>query len=491
MILPGTDTQENNENGLPYNAPYSSEVVQSFDPLPKQKVFTYHIFDNPDARFTWYCGGFGSGKTFIGAQTAIRLAMSAPGGRGLIARQTLVDLKATTMKTFFEVLDPRLIRKWNKTENLLTLVNGHEIYFWGLDDIEKLKSLEIGWFWFDEVDEISLESFKVAQGRLRNTKQPKRCGFITSNSEGKNWTYKLFVRGETGDGQLTPEELAKYYVVKAPSNENKYLPPDYLEILNSYKGDLYERYVRASFNVFEGQVFPDFVPAIHVVKPFAIPKEWKKIRCMDWGENNPTTCMWIAIDPEGNMWLYREYYKRQEFTKYHAKVIKEASEGEKIEYTVIDPSVKGRRGRSGRNIDFEYREEGIENLVFGNNAVEAGIARMHKYLFVDPKRIHPVTGLKGAPRFFVFDTCKWFLDEIEGYKREKPKHDDKDPDEKPVKKDDHTLDAVRYGIMSLPDISLGSVHSTHGLGRPKVPVNVDGDGDELLKHAAKNNPGDF
>ncbi len=30
------------------------------------------------------------------------------------------------------------------------MINGHEIYFWGLDDIEKLKSLEIGWFWFDE-----------------------------------------------------------------------------------------------------------------------------------------------------------------------------------------------------------------------------------------------------------------------------------------------------------------------------------------------------
>jgi phage terminase large subunit len=31
------------------------------------------------------------------------------------------------------------------------MINGHEIYFWGLDDIEKLKSLEIGWFWFDDI----------------------------------------------------------------------------------------------------------------------------------------------------------------------------------------------------------------------------------------------------------------------------------------------------------------------------------------------------
>ena len=413
--------------------------------------------------------------------------MMAPQGRGLIARQTLVDLKATTMKTFFEVCDPRLIKKWNKSENLLTLINGHEIYFWGLDDIEKLKSLEIGWFWFDEVDEVGLETFRVAQGRLRNKKQPKLLGYITSNSEGKNWTYKLFVRGEDAYGnKLKEKDLRKYWIVKAPTTENTHLPDAYLDILEGYTGDMYKRYVLASFDVFEGQIFPDFRRGIHVVRPFAIPSEWTKIRCMDWGENNPTTCMWLAVDHEGNIWLYKEYYKRQEFTPYHAKEIKRINAGDKIAYTVIDPSVKGRRGRSGKNIDAEFKEEGIDTIP-GNNSVEAGIARMHKYLFVDPNRIHPILKVKGSPRFFVFDTCSHFLDEIESYKRKKPKNDDEDPDESPVKKDDHTLDAVRYGIMSRPDISFGSVHSSV---RP-IALDTNNAEDLQVSLSYASNPEDF
>jgi len=214
--------------------------VQPFTPLPKQRMFLYLLEDKPNAKFVWYCGGFGSGKTFIGSQAVIRLAMKAPNGRTLIARQTLVDLKATTMKTFFEVCDRRLIRKWNKSENLLTFINGHEIYFWGLDDVEKLKSLEIGTFWIDEVNEVDEFTFNVLKGRLRHKSHPKRVGMLTSNSEGKNWTYKQFVLGK---GIRTAEDLEKYWVIKAPSNENTNLPQDYMDILNSYTGDLYERYV--------------------------------------------------------------------------------------------------------------------------------------------------------------------------------------------------------------------------------------------------------
>jgi phage terminase large subunit len=465
---------------------YSNSIVQAFEPLPKQKLFMWHVFENPKARFVWYCGGFGSGKSFIGSHTAVRLAMMAPRGRGLIARQTLVDLKATTMKTFFEVIDPRLILKWNKSENLLTLINGHEIYFWGLDDIEKLKSLEIGWFWFDEVDEVGFETFKVAQGRLRHKAQPKRLGIITSNSEGKNWTYQRFVKGKD---LARPSDLEKYWIVKAPSTENFHLPEDYIDTLHSYTGDLYKRYVLGSWDVFEGQIFPDFRRDIHVVRPFAIPKEWKKIRCMDWGENNPTTCNWIAVDPEGNLWVYREYSKRQEFTPYHSKAIKKLSGNEKYEWTVIDPSVKGRRGRSGKNIDEEYKKEGFKPLLMGNNNVSAGISRLHRLFYVDPDRIHPITKEKGSPRIFFFDTCGETIDCIEQYRWKKPTNDDEDPQEKPLKKDDHLIDGIRYGVMSKPDVKLGFARNKFALpSRIGKPANVD---EELMKNAFRNNPGDF
>lgn len=456
---------------------------QLFEPLPKQQLFQYLVFCHPTAKFVWYCGGFGSGKTYIGSQTAIRLVAQAPKGRGLIARQTAVDLKATTMKTFFEVCDPRLIYKHNKSEQLITFANGHEVYYWGLDDIERLKSLEIGWFWVDEVNEVDVNSFNVLKGRLRHKAQPKRVGMVTSNSEGKNWTYKQFVKGEG----VKEEYRELYYTIKAPSNENTNLPKDYLDVLESYTGDLYERYVKASFNVFEGQIFPDFNPAIHVIEPFVIPDDWTKVRSIDHGERNPTAVLWGAVSPNGNLYIYREYQQTQEFVDYHAKQVADLSGGEEYSYTLIDPSVKSVRGSSGRKVDTEWKEEMAKyepnfNLVYANNSVEAGFARIHKYLRIDPDRVNPITDKKGSPRLFIFSSCPELIDQLEGLKWAKISHtSENDPIEKPRKRDDHLTDNLKYIVMSRPDISLMTVHT------PKIEkVNLNWETIKNDKEALEN-----
>ncbi len=465
-------------------------AVLEFEPLPKQELFIEKVLDSPRYKFVWYVGGFGSGKTFIGSHTALRLALRAPNGRGLIARQTLVDLKATTMKTFWEVLDRRLVKKWNKTENLLTLYNGHEIYFWGLDDIEKLKSLELGWFWIDEVNEVDEMTFNVLKGRLRNKTQPKRCGFLTSNSEGKNWTYQQFVRGK---GLRSLADHAKFLTIKAPSTENIHLPEDYLEVLNSYTGDLHSRYVLASFDVFEGQIFPDLKRDVHCIKPFAIPDEWLKIGGIDHGERNPTAFNWAAVSPRGDLYFYREYSRPDAFVDEHCKNLVEMTGNEKIDYWLIDPSAKSVRGKTGKKIDQEYREEYKKltgkdlKLRYANNDVSAGIARVHRYLRVDPQRVHPITKKEGAPRVFFFDTLTTTLDELEGYKWSKQSPtDENDAKEAPRKKDDHNVDCVRYIIMSRPDITIGTA-----LQRFPKEDKVKDPHSQLLEVAQRNNPEDF
>lgn len=474
------------------------QEIQVFEPLPKQEKFLYFIELRDDIKFIWYCGGFGSGKSFIGSHAVIRHAMQNPKGRSLIARQTMVDLKATTMKTFFEVLDPRLIMKWNKTESLLTLINGHEIYFWGLDNIEKLKSLEIGMFWIDEVNEVAELTFNVLKGRLRNKHHKKRLGILTSNSEGKNWTYKQFVLGK---GIRTQQDLEKYRIIKAPSNENTNLPDDYLDVLNSYTGDLFERYVKASWNVFEGQIFPDFHREIHVIKPFALPDTWKRIGGIDHGERNPSTFLWCAVNGQGDLIFYREYKKSGEFVDQHVKNIKELNEGDKLEYVEIDPSVKSVRGASGRKVDTEYKEEWIKvfkeqmPIRYANNDVNAGIARVHKYLRLDPAKQHITTKKNGAPKIYIFDTCTELVDELEGYKWKKiSPTNENDPDEAPRKKDDHLVDPMRYIIMSRPDIKQASAHrnyTTEKEDRKKDPHGQLLAEEKMLEHHKKQFKGDF
>jgi len=111
-----------------------------------------------------------------------------PKNLGIISRSTLVDLKNTTWRTFFEVCDILGLEcdvhyKIDRHENRLTFENGSEIIFTGLDDIQKIKGMEPGRFYMDEVDEVNPEVFKVMQRRLRNKYTDRRIGFITSNSE--------------------------------------------------------------------------------------------------------------------------------------------------------------------------------------------------------------------------------------------------------------------------------------------------------------------
>ena len=317
-------------------------------------------------------------------------------------------------------------------------------------------------------------------------------GLLTSNSEGKNWTYKQFVQGK---GIRTAKDLGKYWIIKAPSTENSNLPEDYLEVLNSYTGDLFDRYVRASWNVFEGQIFPDFDREVHVIKPFVIPAEWKKIGGIDHGERNPSTYLWCAVSPTGDLYFYREYYQAGEFVDYHVKQIKELNDGEEIDYIEIDPSVKSVRGQSGKKVDTEYKQEWFKEfgtnmpIKYANNDVAVGISRVHKYFRIDKKRKHPSSGKYGAPRVFIFDTCPMLADEIEGYKWKKMSSaNENDPDESPRKKDDHLVDPFRYIIMSRPDIMVGGAVTRYEDEEEEKKKDPHG---QLLKIAMKNNQEDF
>src|SRR4030067_591608 len=104
-------------------------------------VFLSHL-DNM-ARTQICYGGSGSGKSVFMAQRCIYDVMK--GGRNsLVPRQVGRTIRGSV---FTEI--NRVINSWgvqelftvNKTDMLITCSNGYQIIFAGLDDIEKLKTL--------------------------------------------------------------------------------------------------------------------------------------------------------------------------------------------------------------------------------------------------------------------------------------------------------------------------------------------------------------
>ena len=393
-------------------------------------------------KWLWYVWGFGSWKSFIWCLTGVYLSFLYPKNLWIIGRSTLVDLKNTTRRTFFEIcgmlgLEEGIHYQVDKHESRLTFENGSEIIFTGLDDINKLKGMEPGWFYIDEVDDVDPEVFKILQRRLRNKYSKRRIGFVTSNSEGKNWTYQTFIAW-----QWIPEDYKKtYYTIRASSLENKNLPDDYIDNLLSFEEDYFKRYVLGEFNVFEGQIYDEFMQSIHVVDDFEIP-DWRDIAYWhDHWLSNPTAILEWRMSHDWELFITREHYHPGKTVKYHTESVKER--WAKMEWLlnqplfISDPSIfaKTQLPTPERpypwSIADEYMEQGI-SPTRGNNSVLAGINRIKELLKLQ--------------KIFIFKSCKHTINEIMNYKREKNRM--WLSKEAPMKKNDHACDALRYLIMA-------------------------------------------
>jgi phage terminase large subunit len=100
------------------------------------------------------------------------------------------------------------------------------------------------------------------------------------------------------------------------------VPPNYQEILNQLTGVFKLRYVDGEWASFEGLVYP-FDPDKHLIDPFEIPKDWKRVIAIDFGFDHPFVCQWWAVSPSDVWFLYREIYYSKRTVKTHSAQIKE------------------------------------------------------------------------------------------------------------------------------------------------------------------------
>lgn len=452
------------------NRAFPKAADGSQGPLPKQKLLLDLALKPGTPKYIRYVGGIGSGKTLIGCITVLCWALMYPGDY-LVARQFLPELKLTTLKTFLECINAvgsEIILEYRVADCEIKIRSRggvSNIIFRGLDEPDKHRSLNLNGFYIDEANQVSEAAFLLLQGRLRG--KYVRKGILTQNTGGHDWTYRYFVKQD----HFSSEEIKKEFVnIKAPSTENFHLPEGYVEtILQSWSEDRIRREIYADEDSFAGQVYNEFRSDIHVVPPFAIPKEWTKVVGVDHGYRNPAAWIWGAVDYDGNVYIYREFYQKEWIIeeivkgkdipgKGHApgvlELMKDPTTGklEHIQAAYIDPSTRASRGTMKNGRVYSDYDEYVEYLpkdfplVLANNEKTVGIDKVKNYLKVNPRT--------NKPRLFVFNTCKNLLDEVATYRYEElptgqvGKKNDK---EEPMKVKDHAMDAWRYLIMAMPD----------------------------------------
>lgn len=396
----------------------------------------------------------------------------------LIGRRHSTDLSDSTQRDFLNLFGG--MGKWSpKNGSFKFYKDGQmwsEVIFRHLDDLQSLTNMNLSGFWIDQAEEVAEEAYDFLVGRIRRPVQ-RREGFITFNPGGHDWIWRRFLKKIGKDGKRM-SNADDYFLVTASTLENRQnLPEDYVKGLLAMPKAYVKRFVEGSFDVFAGQIFDEFNPSIHVIEPFQIPNTWERFRAIDHGQNNPTCCLWFAVDYEGSIFCYQEYYQEKQVVSKHVEMINKMSEirntnGEVLidqyAYTVIDPSTHAKtKEKDGYRFSVadEYLDAGIPTIAAQNDVI-AGINRVKEYLKIDPTRFHPflkdVDGdaIMGAPRIFIFPQCENLIEEIGQYKWKtysgtalgNPERDE--VKEAPVKRKDHAVDTLRYGIMSRPQSPL-------------------------------------
>jgi phage terminase large subunit len=193
----------------------------------------------------------------------------------------------------------------------------------------------------------------------------------------------------------------------------------------------------------EGQVYEGWDDNVHLIDPFPIPASWQRFRSIDFGYSNPFVCQWWAVDGDGRMYLYREIYHTQRTVRAHADQIKKLSQGETYVLTVADHDSEDRA---------TLLENGIPTRA-AMKAIKPGIEAVMERLLVQGDNRPRLMIFRDAlveRDESLFEAKKPFstAGEIECYLWPKGS-DGKSVKELPIDKDNHGMDAKRYGVQAV------------------------------------------
>jgi hypothetical protein len=148
-------------------------------------------------------------------------------------------LRDATQATLFEILDGNKIPfDHNKAENTLMMRDTRsKILFRPMDEFERLRGTNLAWFGLDELTYTQEEAWLRLEGRLRDPKAKRLCGFAAWTPKGYDWVYRRFLA----------KPVKGYEAIIAEPRENRYLLqqiPDYYDRLkDSYDDRFYQQEV--------------------------------------------------------------------------------------------------------------------------------------------------------------------------------------------------------------------------------------------------------
>lgn len=431
-------------------------------------------FHKSEAFIKLFLGGNRAGKTVAGATDIVWKAI----GRHPYNQKHKGPLRLRAVGGDFEEGIKRIIlpeiAKWVPPSELikgsweesyaagartLTFANGSFIEFLSNDqEVAKHAGTSRHHVWFDEEPDEAIFN----ENLLRLLDAEGQCAITMTPLIDMSWTYdRLYLPAlEGGKLKLTDGQDFGYIdVIQASTLDNVHINAAMISIITegmsedermartdgkyfSYSGTIYSNAIQPSTETDSGT----YIDPIVGTDTWDIMrrKGWEFFGMLDHGLTNPTAYYVAAANERGAVVIFDEYYKAGNIIKDNSREILSMNERLDItrflKYIVADPSINQKSDVTGTSKQAEYAEHGVY-LTLGNNDVTAGIQRVSKMFMLK--------------KLFITTNCEKLIWELQRYRWDKydtSKAKNKNNlKETPLKKNDHAVDALRYGIMSRPE----------------------------------------
>lgn len=279
-----------------------------------------------------------------------RLPWGGSSGWALHLRRTrpMLELSIQRSHRIFPLIDAGA--KWNENKATWVFRSGYRFQFGHCHDSEDWQnylSFEFTHIGYDELIQFEEEQYDQINTRLRSSDPVLRTMLkirattnpLMSKQKGDNfsikdpnWVRRRFV-DDAPEGKVTFVKKLKMQDGRVVEHKRIYLPAtlfdnpdkqfvqDYEAKLQNAKPHIRQALLYGNWYVTAGSFYGDvWNTRLHTCKPFKIPKEWPKFRSMDWGFKMPGVVHWYAMDPDGNLFCFRELV----FQGMQAKAVAEA-----------------------------------------------------------------------------------------------------------------------------------------------------------------------
>ena len=414
-------------------------------------------------------GGAGAGKSYNVAQDfVLKLMDERYKGASLMCVRKIDD--SNRQSTYAELLGAikRICgsadykSRWKVTMSPLMmecLTTGNKIIFRGMrddDQRERVKSItvdegKICWIWVEEATELTEEDIDILDDRLRGDLGNKNLYYqitLTFNPvSSTHWIKNMYFDNPDED---TCTHSSTYL-------DNLFADEGYhkrMERSRLRNPEHFRVYGLGEWGLLGGKFFVGWQESLHVIKPFGIPSNWVRFRCMDWGSTRPYAVYWCAVDYDGNLYVYRELYGyggkpnvgTKETSRQVAEKICQLEKDERsiIQYGVLDNACWAKVDTGSPSVAEEINKimvaRGCVPFIPSVKGREQAAEQMQL-------RLEGTANAKGelVPGIRFFDSCYHAIRTIPELTQDK-----RSPEKVDTNGEDHAYDAIAYGLLSRP-----------------------------------------